>query len=184
MTYSESILPDEYTQLAYDAQRGFPQRASVTFGSHTYICILAVVVPDLPAVLGREPTDLLIDLRAQAAERPKTIPSSSAHLWNHDDIHVLSAMALRPYLLVRESNTLLASVPLRVGVPVSIGSVSSGLRLEAYVASCKIAAGSLVRAGEFGSSLLVGIRDKTLGVERFETVADTSTQEDVYVDLF
>ena len=159
-------LPDGFTPLAFAAARGVPQQATVEAAGRRLTVTLVATAADLPRILDAEPVSVVYDSRAAAVPRAE-VPADARAAATVPPPEGAAVGAVGAYLVVADPAGVLGTVPAvsRRPLPVTSGA-DPGLLVELWVDELVLPAGGLVRPGEFGGGVVVGIRDASHGATR------------------
>jgi hypothetical protein len=156
-------LPDGFTPLTFAAARGVPQQASHEAAGRQLTVTLLATTADLPRVLDAEPVAVAFDSRAAAVPRT-AVPADARAAAVTPPPDSAAPGAVGAYLVVADPAGVLGAVPAVPGRPLPVASGGDpGLLVELWVDDLVLPAGSLVRPGELGGSVVVGIRDASHG---------------------
>lgn len=185
ITYVYEKPSEAYASLAFSASRGVPQSVSYDADGKRFRIVLLATVSDIPALQQTPRTDVIWDGGALATNRLTEVPASPQARLKVVAPSTLAALVATPRLAVFDSDTLLGCRPVIVGAPMVFATNDDhGALVEVMVETLTLTAGSLVQPGDFGSSMSLGIRTLTAGVERFETTAtEESDAETIFSGL-
>jgi hypothetical protein len=170
-----------YTPLPFVGARGIPQTVPFDAAGHKLRITLVAGVSDVPALRSLPQTANIFDGRHLETTRATFVPENERSLYISPSHESLSAAVLRPFVVVREGETIVGSRPVLTGTPLRIGN-SSPLLVELLFETLTITSGSVTQPGDFGAVIDAGIRVLTNGTPRFEKPT-TQEEEDLYGSL-
>lgn len=183
----------QITQLPFVAARGIPQTIPFDAGERRLQLTIVATVTDLPALASMPQTHVLFNGAALETARSTVATSEgedeedrtstqSVDTWTRFRASApssLSPSVLRPYLVIRDANTLLCSRPILTGTWLRAGVTSdAALLVEVRFTTLLVTVGSLTQPGEFGGAITAEIRVLTGGTLRF--VKSHGREEDLY----